>query len=141
VSELHRLILAFRTASDAADAAMKALDSERQKRRQAIEKDLEAEGYISRLHDARIARGEADRAVAEERSRIALTGEGCPVPVGSKVVQWGRRDRWTKGPLVATGARGIVAVVTPTSDFDTSGHHSAGEFVIRLLKKRRPVFG
>lgn len=114
-------------------------DSERDLLLRAEEKRID--GLITAKYGAAIKQAIADAKQAGDDYRAALetealSGAGCSVPVGSRMVKWDS-DRWSRE--LTKGETGIVEAITGASvhPANAASHSMAsiGEFVVRLLKR------
>ena len=92
--------------------------------------------YGDAIREAERAASDAAKALTEVAELVALTGDGCSVPLGSRLVRWERA--YAGGPKKPTKT-GIVEAITRNSlhPAKSSGYSRAnvGEFVIRILKQ------
>lgn len=103
-----------------------------------VAEQLKAEGFDQRIDDAVLLAQSAGAEVTAEKERLALTGVGCAVPIGTKVVKW-EGPSWSsysRDQSMKPVATGVVEAVTMESAF--SGRQfspSVGSFVVRINKK------
>ncbi len=108
-------------------------------KRDAFEAALQAEvsaRYGVQLRASNEAIGLAQRQLSEEKERIALTGDGAPYPLGTRLVQW-EWPRWGGKPA-PTKHMGIVDAITSKSEHPANvryGRAQIGQYVVRLIKK------
>lgn len=99
---------------------------------------LMAAKYAARRDSAQKIAGAALALYTEALESQAKTGLGCPLPIGSKVIEWTPISRYGGGPKAATNT-GIVEAITRESIHPANAasysRAKVGDFVIRLLKK------
>lgn len=94
-----------------------------------LKHDPSIEAAADRAHAARVALDEA----LEAR---ALTGEGAPYPLGTKLYEW-ERKKWAR-EWALTGRVGVMEGFTRQSEQPDSLQHGRariGDYVVRVLKK------
>lgn len=101
-----------------------------------IDDDLEekSESLAQLLALRREAIERFNQAVEQE----AMSGEGAPYPLGTKLYQWHRPGRgWDRRSLVRSGLVGIMSVWTRMSEYPSNVKYripSSGNFYVRILK-------
>lgn len=102
-----------------------------------IDAELSTE-YGEKLRDAGILVRAANVAYYAALEVSALAGEGCPVPIGTKLVKWESTNRYERGKLEAIAFGVVEAVTSQTVHPSNAADYSKadiGTFIIRMLKK------
>ena len=108
--------------------------------RRIIDADIAAL-YGDRLDAAQEAYTIAYRAHLAALEAHALTGAGCPVPLGTKLVKWEipKSRSWMRGISMKVVAHGVVEAITGQSVHPSNmaeySRAKIGAFVVRHLKK------
>lgn len=141
MNAVEKIQLAARQARRAYAELKEKRDEEKRKRlslaSEAINSDL-ANVYgekLSALYDAQLAAEQAERDALTTR---ALSGEGAPFPLGTKMAEWSRGYSHSHA-LKLTGKVGVIEAVTEQSEFPENmgswRRPAIGSFVIRMVKK------
>lgn len=100
-----------------------------------IDDDLDVK-YGAQIKAAKVVAQEAIAAHQKAVDEYALTGEGCPVPLGTKLAHW-ESKRYQQGSEITE--YGIVEAVTSQTEHPSNSasysRAEPGQFIVRILKK------
>lgn len=139
MTKLEQLHKAFAEADTAEENIEQQIRKYRRVKTEAFEAALkfEVEGQFGlSLHSAELKRKSAGDALREEADRVAKSGMGAKLPIGSRYAQWVKH--FHSSPWKKTGIVAVVEVITSESQHPANAYYSRakiGDTVLRLLKK------
>lgn len=91
--------------------------------------------FADEMENAHLTLVAAESAVMLELDRLARTGEGAALPVGTLAVEWSL-PKWQRRPWIKTGRSGVIEMVTLDSEFPANRAKPwIGSTILRIRNK------